>query len=58
MTTEENRHRLCLVIIMLSVLMQLAAVYVGEYMPSSLEESDSTFERPRPNLSDWPVHGE
>ena len=51
--TEYKQRRLCLWIMILSALVQLAAA--GESVLSSPPElKDSTFEHQRPNLPDWP----
>lgn len=55
---EEKQHRLCLVLVLFSVLIQLLAVGVDSGLLSSTKLPGSTFDRPRPELSDWPVHGE
>jgi len=55
---EEKHCRLCLALMIFGVLIQLLGVGVDSGLLSGIGLQDSTFERPRPELSDWPVHGE
>ena len=52
--TENKQRRLCLWIMVLSTLMQLAAAGVESFLSSPPELKDSTFEHQRPNLPGWP----
>jgi hypothetical protein len=54
--SEYKQQRLCLWIMILSALMQLAAAGVESYRSSVPELKDSTFEHQHPNLPDWPGH--
>ncbi len=55
---EEKHRRLCLALMIFGVLIQLLGVGVDSGLLSGTGLQDSTFERPGPDLSDWPVHGE
>lgn len=56
--TQEKHRRLCLTLMIFGVIIQLLGVGVDSGLLSGNGLQDSTFERPRPELSDWPVHDE
>lgn len=56
--TDEKYRRLCLALMIFGVLVQLLGAGIDAGLLSGTGLQDSTFDRPRPELSDWPVHGE